>query len=299
MQPMPMAWDDLRYFLAAHRAGSHKAAARQLRVATTTVGRRLAALEAAVGARLLVRTPERLVATEAGRALLEHAERIEAEVLASERRLSGADEALSGPLRVTAGDGLVNGVLVPALERLRRQHPALALELRAETRVADLSRREADLAIRLVRPREPSLVGRRLGEMQFGIYAGDRYLQRRAAPRTLEAAAAHDWIGFEEALDDMPQVRWLLREVPGLRFALRANTTTTQTLACAEGHGLALLPLFVERREPRLRRLFARVPIPSRELWAVTHADLRGNARVGAFVEWLRGVVADGGGAVG
>jgi DNA-binding transcriptional LysR family regulator len=289
---MDMAWDDLRYLLATHRTGSHKAAARQLRVATTTVGRRLAALEAAVGVRLLLRTPERVVATEAGRALLEHAERIEAEVLASERRLRGGDEALAGPLRVTAGDGLINGVLVPALEGLRRLHPALALELRAETRIVDLSRREADLAIRLVRPREASLVARRLGEMRFGIFAGERYLQRRGAPRTLEAAAAHDWIGFEAALDDLPQVRWLLRSVPGIRFALRSNTTTTQAIACAEGLGLALLPLFAEGREPRLRRLFARVAGPSRELWAVTHADLRGNARVGAFVEWLRDVLA-------
>jgi DNA-binding transcriptional LysR family regulator len=294
-----MFWDDLRYFLALHRAGSLKGAARGLGVDPTTVGRRLAALEEAVGARLFTRTADGLEASPAARALLPRAERIEAEVLASQRELEGADRRLEGPLRVTAGDGLINDVILPALAELRRAHPALTVELVAETRLADLSRREADVAIRLVRPREPALLARRLGEMRFALFAAQSYLDRAGTPRALPALAGHDFIGFEAALDRLPQVRWLRRTVPGLRYVVRANNTTSQARACAEGLGVALLPIFTGAREPRLRILFPRQAGPVRELWGVSHADLRGNVRVSAFLSWLSDQLKAGNAAVG
>jgi DNA-binding transcriptional LysR family regulator len=288
-----MVWDDLRAFLAVYRRGSHKGAARLLGVDPTTVSRRMAALERNLAARLFVRTPERLVPTAAGDALLPRAERVEAEVMAAEREMQGVNPELEGPLRVTAGDGMVNYLVLPALAGLLREHPALAVELRAENRVVDLSRREADLAIRLVRPREPALVARRLGQMPYAIFAAAEYLERRGTPRSLAAAAAHPWIGFDQSLDRLPQVQWLRRTVPGLSYLLRANTTTTQVVACAEGHGLALLPTFTARREPRLRRLFPRLPGPARDMWGVTHADLRGTPRVTAFLGWLAALVEE------
>lgn len=288
----PMLWDDLQVFLAVHRRGSHKAAARALSVDPTTVGRRLAALEAAVGARLVVRTPDRVLATPVGLALATHAERIEAEVLAAERELEARDVRVEGALRVTAGDGLVHYVLLPALAELRREHPALAVELRADTRVLDLSRREADVAVRLARPKEPALVARRLGTLPFALFASQAYLDRRGAPRSLAALAAHDWIGFEASLDNLPQFRWLRRSIPEPRYVLRANATTTQVLACADGHGVALLPLLVAPREPRLRRLLPRLVGPSRDMWGVVHADLRGNPRVQIVLAWLARLVA-------
>ena len=162
-----MIWDDLRFFLAVQRRGSHKGGARQLRVAPTTVARRIAALESALGTKLFVRTPERLLATAAGLALAVHAERVEAEVIASERALEAADTRLEGALRVTAPDGLVHYVLLPALSEFRQSHPALTIDLRADTSILDLSRREADVAIRLARPKEPALIARRLGVMPF------------------------------------------------------------------------------------------------------------------------------------
>jgi DNA-binding transcriptional LysR family regulator len=286
-----MSWDDLRYLLAVHRQGSHKRAARALTVNPTTVSRRLIALEQELNTKLFIRTPDRLQATPAALALLPRAERIEAEVLAARRELEGTDLRLEGPLRVSAGDGIINHVIVPALGRLLGAHPALTIELVAETRLADLARREADVAIRLVRPREPALLARRLGEMRFGIFAAQRYLDRRGTPRTVAALGGHDWIGFEEALDRLPQVRWLRRTVPGLRYLVRASNVSTQARACAEGLGLALLPVYSARSEPGLRPLFPRQTGPARELWGVTHADLRGNQRVSAFLSWLAGLV--------
>jgi DNA-binding transcriptional LysR family regulator len=286
-----MSWDDLRYFLAVYRRGSHKGAASTLRVDPTTVSRRLAALESASGTTLFVRTPEGLKATPAGLTLLTHAERIEGEVLASERELLAHPAALAGPLRVTGGDALINYVVLPAMGEWLAAHPDVLIELRTETTIVDLSRREADVALRLVRPKESALVARRLGELRLAIFASEAYLKRRGTPRTLSAAASHDFIGYHEGLDHLPQVRWLRRVVRSPRYVLRATTLTTQTIACAEGLGLALLPVFVASREPRLRQLFPRQAGPSRELWGVFHGDMRGNSRVSSFLEWLSGVV--------
>jgi DNA-binding transcriptional LysR family regulator len=288
----PVNWDDLRYFLAVHRRGSHKAAARLLRVAPTTVGRRIEALEAAAQAQLFVRTPERLKTTAAGLALLPHAEQIEAEILASERELQGAGATLEGPLRVAAGDALVNYVVVPALGDLLSSHPGLVLELRTDTAIVDLSRREADVALRYVRPKEPALVARRIGEFPFALFASDAYLQRRGSPRTLAATASHEYVGLEAALDTLPQVRWLHRAIGKPLYVLRATTTTTQAIACAEGLGLALLPVFMGARDTRLRQLFPRQNAPRRELWAVFHADLRDDSRISTFLSWVGDALA-------
>jgi DNA-binding transcriptional LysR family regulator len=288
-------WNDLRYFLAVHRKGSHKAAGRLLGVAPTTVSRRLEALEEAVGAALFVRTPDRLTATPAGLALLPRAERIEAEILASERELQAAGETLEGPLRVTAGDALVNHVLVPAVADWLVAHPGLVLEVRTETALLDLSRREADVALRFVRPKEPALVARRIGTFPFAVFASAAYLQRHGKPRTLAATTSHDFVGLAEAFDAWPQVRWLHRAVEKPRYVLRASTTTTQAVACAEGLGLALLPVFTGARDSRLRQLFPRQPGPSRELFAVFHSDLRGNSRVSSFLSWLDDIVRPSG----
>jgi DNA-binding transcriptional LysR family regulator len=288
-----MVWDDLRVFLAVQRAGSHKRGARHLRVDPTTVGRRVAALESALGARLFLRTPEGLRATPAGLRLVPHAERMEAEALEAERTLLAADTRLEGSLRVTAGDGFVHFVLLPALPELRREHPLLCIELRAETRILDLSRREADVALRLVRPKEPALIARRLGRMQLAFYAGQGYLDRRGSPRGLAALAEHDLIGFDSSLDDLPQTKWLLRVLPRPRYVVRATTTSAQVQACADGHGIALLPTFVASREPRLVRLLPRLAGPTRDMWGVIHADMRGSARITTFLAWLARLVSE------
>jgi DNA-binding transcriptional LysR family regulator len=287
-----MSWDDLRVFLAVHRTGSHGGAGRTLRVDPTTVGRRIGALERASGVRLFARTPAGLELTPAGKTLLPRAERIEAEVLASERELHGGDARIEGPLRLTAADGLMQYVLVPALAELRREHPSITFELRSDTRVLDLSRREADVAVRVARPtQQPALVTRKLGIMRFGLYASRAYLERRGTPRAMRDLAAHDFIGFDESLDTAPQYRWLRRAVPSPRWVVRANTTPAQVVACAEGHGVALLGSFVAPHDPRLVPLLPRVVGPEREVYAVFHSDLRDNPRVSIVVQWLARVV--------
>jgi DNA-binding transcriptional LysR family regulator len=237
--------------------------------------------------RLFDRRGRGLTPTEAGASMLERAERIEAEVVAAERELAGRDASLRGSVRITAGDGMAHSVLLPALGELRRTHPGIAVELRADTRVLDLSRREADVALRLFRPVEPVLVGRRLGTVHFSLCAGHRYLERAGTPRTVADLAGHDWIGFDASQDELPQTRWLHRQVPGLEWTLRTTTTASQVIAVAEGHGLALLPRFVAVRDPRLVTVLPSLSPPTRELWLVVHEDMRNNARVAAVMSWL------------
>ena len=117
-------------------------------------------------------------------------------------------------------------------------------------------------------------------------------MDRAGTPRTLGALATHDFIDFEASLDDLPQTRWLRQATPAPRYVVRANTTVAHVLACAEGHGIALLPAFVALREPRLQRLLPRSLGPSREMWGVTHADMRGNARAAAVLDWLAELAA-------
>ena len=286
-----LSWDDLRIFLAVQRRSSHGGAARLLGVDPSTVGRRIAVLEAALGARVFDRTPTGVALTAEGGALLSRATRMEAEALALERELAGADARVTGTARLTASDGLVHYLLLPALDELRRTHPGLTLDLRPEARSLDLARREADIAIRLVRPRSSSLVARRCGRLRQGLYASQSYLARRGTPRSPADLEHHDFVGFDASLDDLPQAKWLGRMVREPRWTLRASTTTPQVLACVQGAGLAVLSTFIAAREPRLVPVLASLHPPDREVWLVVHQDLRKTARIAAVLEWLRGTL--------
>ena len=289
-------WSDLRFFLAVHRARSHAGAARLLRVAPTTIGRRIAALEEAVGARLFARTPDGLAPTAAARTLLARAERMEAEALEAERELAGADARPTGTVRITCGDGFAAYLLAPALPAFLAAYPGLTLEVRADVRALDLTRGEADVALRNFRPRERSLIARRLGIERQGLYAAPGYLARRGTPRSARELGAHDLVLYDRDLDRMRTQAWFIQSAPGARVAVRASTSTAMYAACGWGAGVALLSDAFVRGDPRFERLLPRLDPPPLELWAVTHADLRSSARVGAVLRWLERLVIESGG---
>jgi DNA-binding transcriptional LysR family regulator len=286
-----LEWGDLRVFLAVHRAGSHAGAARALGVAATTVGRRLAALEGAAGARLFARTPDGLLPTAAARALLPRAERVEAEVQDAARELTGADARPTGTVRITCGDGFGAYVLGPALPRFLAEHPGLAVEVVPSVRVLDLTRGEADVALRLFRPREKSLVARRVGTERYALYAAPAYLARRGTPRTARELAGHDLVLYDRDLDRMRSQAWFLRLAAGARVAVRASATTTLHAACAAGAGIAVLTRSVVLQDPRFVNVLPRLEAPASEMWLVSHADLRASARVGVALRFLEELV--------
>ena len=280
-------WDDLRVFLAACRTGSHAGAARALGVAPTTVGRRLAALEGAVGARLFARTPDGLSPTAEARALLPRAEHMEAEALEAERTLAGADKRAVGVVQLTCGEGFAEYVLAPALPAFLAAHPGLTLEVRGGVKALDLTRGEAEVALRNFRPRERSLVGRRLGTELTALYAAPSYLAARGVPRSSADLEGHDLILYDRSFDRMESQAWFRALAPRAQVSFRANSTTLMHAACAAGAGVAMLSTPFVLGDPRYVQVLPRLAVPALELWSVVHEDLRASARVTVALRWL------------
>lgn len=286
-------WNDLRLVLAISRSGSLTAAAKALGVVHSTAFRRLAAMEAGLGVRLFERLPAGVYApTDAGERIAAAAERIETETAALDRDLLGADLRLSGRLRVTCSETLAFSLLTPAIAEFRRVHPGIVLDLVIDNRVLSLSRREADVALRVTRPREGDLYGRKVTDIGWTLYAAPAVLEAHG-PLDFSALGRHPFVGWEQQVAGVNTADWLERNVPEDAIVYRTSSVINQMIAAREGIGVALLPCYLGDREPRLQRL---APEPlnelSRELWVVTHTDLRRTARVRAFMELIAASLA-------
>jgi DNA-binding transcriptional LysR family regulator len=282
-----MNWNDLRYILAVSRTGALAAAARRLGVDDTTVARRLAVVQEASGARLYERLSDgRLQLTAAGERAVLHAERIEREVSALDSELSGADEMASGTVRVTSVPIIVNHLLVPAAPILLKRHPKLQLELIGDARDLSLTRREADLALRLARPKAggTKVTARRVGTLRYDVYV--------QASCSAGDAKMLPWVSYDEAMADLPQARWIAATIDRNDeriAAVRVNDAEAVLQAVIAGVGRSLLPRVVADGEPRLRRLGNKrdAPALARELWLLTHSELRRLGRIQAVVKWI------------
>lgn len=278
-------WDDLRTFLAIARAGSLAGAARALGVNHSTVFRRLNALEADLGVRLFERLPGGYALTAAGEEMRASAERIEEEMLGLARRVVGRDVRLTGTLRVTTTDTLAQGLLGPHLAAFRAAYPGIVVELITANTFFDLSRREADVALRPSRHPDAGMVGRRLAQIAVAVYGGRRYLEAAGWPGDTSELAGHALISGDETLSHLPAVRWLAERAPDGAVALRCNSWLTQLAAARAGIGLAALPCFLGDAWPDLVRVLPPDPAAASELWLLTHPDLRRTARVRAFMD--------------
>jgi DNA-binding transcriptional LysR family regulator len=277
-------WNDARYFLAIHRGQTLSAAGRALKVQQSTVGRRLAALEQALGARLFERTPDGYVLSDAGEAMLGHAERIEDEALSAERSLLGREGRVAGVVRVTAPQAFGNQLVVPLLARLHAEQPELMVELVADNANLSLTKREADLALRLGRPQQPLLVIRRLGDVASGLYAARSYLARRGRPT--RDLADHDYVDYDESYLQKQAVAWFRQRARGGRCTVRVNGSHGIAAAVAAGLGVGPLPCWLGDGIAGLERV---LPTESyqQELWLVLHRDSRHVARVRAVAEFF------------
>ena len=273
-------WDDLRFFLAIARDGSLSAAARNLQVAQSTVGRRLASLEASLGVRLLNRTPDGYVPTLAGQEVREQAERLEAEALSLERSVGGRDIRLAGPVRVTCSETMASQILAPSFAALHRQHPDILVELIPDQRVVSLSMREADISVRLARPDQHDLVVRRVGRLAFGLYASPDYLQQRDLLDFPASCPGHHLITQLDDIEDTAQTGWLADLAPRARVAVQTSSHEAAVTAAVHGGGLACLGRFRADRETGLIRLATPTPVPNAEIWLVVHRDNRRTPRI-------------------
>lgn len=280
-----MRWDLLETFLRVAEAGSLTGAAERLSSSQPTVTRELRALEQELGVPLFARHARGVTLTERGAELLPLAREVEATVQKLHRRASGLRQEPTGTVRISANEPIAVHALPPALAELRAEYPRLRLEVVVDNSASDLSRREADLAVRMFRPEQLDLVARRLGPLAIGLYAHARYLAERGEPQGLDDLAGHTLIGFDR------DTFWLaaIREM-GLRseqFALRTDSMLVQTEAVLAGAGIGALHVPLASRHRELSRLLEPYSPPPLELWLVHHEDLRGDPAIRAVLAAL------------
>ena len=289
-------WDDYRIFQAIAQAGTLTAAAAALGLTQPSIGRRLSAMESRLGEKLFLRESRRLSLTDFGRDLLPHAERMGEAAAALDRRINARTEDLAGTIRIATTEGMGSVWLPPRLPRLQRQHPALRVEIVMGSRPTDLTRQEADIALRMFAPPESDFRTRPMGRLAYGLFASRGYLAENGTPESADALGNHRLIGFAEAGPRRPEMAWL--HALGLEDNIRTcgNNVLAQAGAAAAGLGIAPLPCYLARQTGGLVQILEDSPMPGRELWLVSHADLRPSARINAVWQFLRQeIIADTG----
>ena len=276
-----MDWDHLRFVLALARAGSVRAAADTLDVTHSTVSRRITAFEKQLGVRLFERLPTGYVPTPAGETILASALQLEEEIFRLERQVHGRDARLTGELRVTLTRALVD-LLMPDLVTFTKAFPEIDLGLIVSSEMLNLTKREADVAIRATERPPDHLVGRRLFAYTNAIYASVAYLKEHdvtASPPTL------NWVGWTER---EPFPEWVKTSpYPFVPARHQVNEVMLQFEAIKAGLGIGILPCFLADREPTLRRVPPGGTRLGRDIWLLTHTDLRHTARVRAFFDHM------------
>lgn len=281
-------WSLVRSFLAALDQGSLLGAARVLRASQPTVGRHIAALESQLGVVLFERTGRGLVPTSTALQLAEAARGMETGALQLARTVSGAQTRGTGTVRITASVPVAVQLMPPVLARLRQALPGLQVELVSSNQVSNLLRREADIAVRMVRPDQASLVARKIGTVGLGAYAHRSYLVRRGAPRQLADLLQHELIGSDTDNAILRRFETLGYPVTREAFALRSDDLIVQWQAVRAGLGVGFAADYMARGEPDvLRVLPGLLKIPPLPMWLAVHREIRTNRRIRAVYDFL------------
>jgi DNA-binding transcriptional LysR family regulator len=279
-------WDDLRTVLAVARAQSLSGAARALGIGHSTVFRRINDIEERLGTRLFERVREGYLANAQGEVMAEAAQQMEVAALEAERQVLGADTRLQGVIRVASSELLSAGLLTRVLGAFLLQHPEIDVELIVANRHADLSRREADLALRATAEPPATLIGRELTRVDYAVYA------RRGAYAgcaELPALTGERWVGLDDSLAHLQISQWMRSTYPQVRLALRSDSLAALIKAVAAGIGIAALPRFAAAQDDAVEQISAPLPGVSMPVWLLSHPDSRGNARVRALSQFLVG----------
>ena len=275
-----MDWDHLRFFLAAARSKTLSGAAKQLGVNRTTVTRRLESLESELGVQLFDRTPGGIVTTQAGADILRVAERVEDDVATLERQVLGRDARLTGELRVTTVD-LVALFEAELFGSFGQRYPGIALELSVGDFPRNLTRREADIAIRWTATPLEHLVGHRLVPAEYALYGAVSLLEQFPRDAALDA---YPWLAWDAAADARVTAAWMRQHVPQANIVCRYDMAVAMYAAVKAGTGVSFLPCAYADPDPALKRLRAVEPSFGIDVWILTHPDLRGSARIRAFM---------------
>lgn len=288
--------NDLRCVAAIVDTGSLSGAARRLGVNHATVFRRLGQLEQRLGVRLFDRLAGRYVPTTAGEEIARAGNAIEETAQRALLKVAGQDLRPSGVVRLTTTDSVAHVLLNPALAACRRRYPDITLQLGIDNGMANLSRRDADIAIRPALQPPEHLIGKRISPLAFAAYAAPAYLESLPPPSESQQSerplSDYAWIALDDTLGRHRTLRWLEAIVPLDLVGFRASTFNTLRQACIAGLGVALLPCFLGDSTPLLTRIMAPEPALASELWLLTHPDLRDTVRIQAVMSCLRDELA-------
>lgn len=284
MNEQRIQWEDLRVVLAIAETGSLSGAGRKLDLSHATVFRRLGDIERRLEVSLFERSRRGYAPTPAGEDLAATAGRIEIEVLGAERRVVGRDLRLSGTVRVTTTDTLLIGLLSSIFADFRRAHPEIVLEVAMSNQLFNLSKRDADIAVRPSAAPPEMLVGRRIGQITQAVYGhAGRHDSRNTAPDLASA----DWVGPDAHLGYAALETWMADAGVDARCHYRVDSMLGMYQAVRDGMGLAVLPCYLADADEALVRVNAPLPELATDLWLLTHPDLRRVARIRAFMDFV------------
>lgn len=300
---MQVDWDNLRVFIELHRSGTLAAAGRVLGMDPTTVGRRIERLEADLGGKLFVHTPDGFELADLGRHILASTEQVERHAIAVQRQAAGEHVRMEGNVRITCSSGMGAYMIVPQLPRFRAAHPRIEVELLTGYQLADIARREADLAVRVTADGAAvplsgggadEIIARQISRLGFGLYASQDYIDRRGGLRGRAAAplAGHDVIAPTSLAAGSPVARWITEHARDATVSIRCDDQPSIMAAARAGFGIALLTRHIADTDPGLRRLDQGDGLFFRQIWLLVHRDLQHTARIVAMRDFLTEVFA-------
>ncbi|MFK7795321.1 MAG: LysR family transcriptional regulator [Gammaproteobacteria bacterium] len=278
-------WNDLPYFLAVAKSGTLMGASKGLKVNHSTVFRRINAIEDKLGARLFERRIEGYELTQIGHTVLEYAQLAENSIHSLERAVAGKDYELSGEIRVTSPLSIAEHLLVPCVAKFRIDHPRISVNVIVSSALYDLSRRDADIAIRTTNNPPDYLLGRKVTDLTWSAYASKAYVKKNGAPIKTKDLSDYDLIGADESLLRIEAYKWLMRQYSMDNFSCFASDVKTISSLCDQDLGVAVLP--TNYFNQNLVRLFDVEPKFKDGLWILMHPDLRQVARIKEFGKFL------------
>jgi DNA-binding transcriptional LysR family regulator len=276
-------WDNLRYVLMVAEKGSIAAAARELGVNRTTVLRRINTFQDNLNCRIFERSDSGYILTPEAEKMIDAAREVENTLFNMQRQIAGHELRLEGELRVTTTDTLMVSLIGPHLAGFHRKHPHIVVDVVMTNSILDLNRRDADIAIRPTKSPEPPLLGRRVADVHFSIYASNSYTNFAKLSKLFE----QQWIGFETSLQSTLPGKWLEDNIPRENICLRGDSFIALKVAAENGMGLALLPHYLGDSSDLLQRHPTAIDELTTGLWLLTHPDLTRSAKVNAFIDYF------------